>query len=141
MGLTGIFLYSYCSVQLHKEMVRGIIFRKLQLQLHINNGFRIKNVMISKRMVQLKPNMKMEPFVLLSFFPCFIVVFVQCDANACDDAKKRFLLCFALFAGISAVVGSWNRISSFVLLNPRWTLSTPIFNHYGLLKGKAVQSG
>ena len=34
VGLTGIFLYSYCSVQLHKEMVRGIIFRKLQLQLH-----------------------------------------------------------------------------------------------------------
>ena len=34
VGLTGICLYSYSSVQLHKEMVFGIIFRKLQLQLH-----------------------------------------------------------------------------------------------------------
>ena len=34
VGLTGIFLYRYSSVQLHKKMVRGIIFRKLQLQLH-----------------------------------------------------------------------------------------------------------
>ena len=34
VGLTGTFLYSYCSVQLHKKMVSGIIFRKLQLQLH-----------------------------------------------------------------------------------------------------------
>ena len=31
VGLTGIFLYSYSSVQLHEKMVRGIIFRKLQL--------------------------------------------------------------------------------------------------------------
>ena len=34
VGLTGIVLYSYSSVELHKEMVRGMIFRKLQLQLH-----------------------------------------------------------------------------------------------------------
>ena len=34
VGLTGICLYSYSSVQLHKKMVFGIIFRKLQLQLH-----------------------------------------------------------------------------------------------------------
>ena len=33
VGLTGICLYSYSSVQLHKKMVFGIIFRKLQLQL------------------------------------------------------------------------------------------------------------
>ena len=31
VGLTGIFLYSYSSVQLHKKMVHGIIFRKLQV--------------------------------------------------------------------------------------------------------------
>ena len=49
-GSDGIFLYSYSSVQLHQEMVRGIIFRKLQLQLH-KKGFQIKNVMISERMV------------------------------------------------------------------------------------------
>ena len=49
VGLTGRFLlYSYCSVQLHKKMVRGIIFRRLQLH---KNGFQIINVMISKRMV------------------------------------------------------------------------------------------
>ena len=34
MGLTGVCLCSYSSVQLHKKMVCGIIFRKLQLQLH-----------------------------------------------------------------------------------------------------------
>ena len=34
VGLTGICLYSHSSVQLHKKMVFGIIFRKLQLQLH-----------------------------------------------------------------------------------------------------------
>ena len=37
-----IFLYSYCSVQLHEKMVRGIIFRKLQLQLHKEMVFELK---------------------------------------------------------------------------------------------------
>ena len=36
VGLTGMCLYSYSSVQLHKKMVRGIIFRKLQLQLQLH---------------------------------------------------------------------------------------------------------
>ena len=43
VGLTGICLYSYCSVQLHKKMVRGIIFRKLQLQLHKKMVFKLKS--------------------------------------------------------------------------------------------------
>ena len=34
VGLTGICLYSYSSARLHKKMVFGIIFRKLQSQLH-----------------------------------------------------------------------------------------------------------
>ena len=38
MGLTGIFLYSYSSVPLHKKMVREIIFLKLQLQLQKCTG-------------------------------------------------------------------------------------------------------
>ena len=42
VGLTGIFLYSYCSVQLHKKMVSGIIFRKLQSQLHKKTVFEFK---------------------------------------------------------------------------------------------------
>ena len=42
VGLTGICLYSYSSVQLHKKMVFGIIFRKLQLQLHKEMAFELK---------------------------------------------------------------------------------------------------
>ena len=42
VGLTGICLYSYSSVQLHKERVLGIIFRKLQLQLHKEMLFELK---------------------------------------------------------------------------------------------------
>ena len=42
VGLTGVCLYSYSSVQLHKKMVRGIIFRKLQLQLHKKMVFELK---------------------------------------------------------------------------------------------------
>ena len=50
VGLTGICLYSYSSGQLHKKMVFGIIFENCSYS-YIKNGFRIKNVMISKRMV------------------------------------------------------------------------------------------
>ena len=42
VGLTGICLYSYSSVQLHLKMVFGIIFRKLQLQLHKEMVFELK---------------------------------------------------------------------------------------------------
>ena len=30
---------------------------------------------------------EMEPFVLLAFFPCFIVIFGQFEANTCYEAK------------------------------------------------------
>ena len=42
VGLTGICLYSYSSVQLHKKMVRGIIFENYSLQLHKKMVFELK---------------------------------------------------------------------------------------------------
>ena len=42
VGLTGICLYSYSSAQLHIKTVFGIIFRKLQLQLHKEMVFELK---------------------------------------------------------------------------------------------------
>ena len=42
VGLTGIFLYIYSSVPITLKMVRGIIFRKLQLQLHNKMAFELK---------------------------------------------------------------------------------------------------
>ena len=50
VGLTGVFLYSYCSVQLHKKWSVAFFFENYSYS-YIKNGFRIKNVMISKRMV------------------------------------------------------------------------------------------
>ena len=50
VGLTGIFLYSYSLVQLYLKMVRGIISENYNYS-YIKNGFRIKSVMILKRMV------------------------------------------------------------------------------------------
>ena len=49
MGLTGIFLYSYSSVQLHKKW-SSELFSENYSYSYIKNGFRIKDVMISKRM-------------------------------------------------------------------------------------------
>ena len=50
MGLTGICFYSYSSVQLHKKWSVELFSENCSYS-YIKNGFRIKNVMISKRMV------------------------------------------------------------------------------------------
>ena len=50
VGLTGICLYSYSSVQLHKKW-SSELFSENYSYSYIKNGFQIKNVMISKRMV------------------------------------------------------------------------------------------
>ena len=42
VGLRGMCHNSYSSVQLHKKMVSGLIFRKLQLELHKEMVFELK---------------------------------------------------------------------------------------------------
>ena len=51
VGLTGICLYSYCSVQLHKKWSVELFSENYSCS-YKKNGFRIKYVMISKRMVK-----------------------------------------------------------------------------------------
>ena len=62
----------------------------------------------------------MEPFVLLAFFLCFVVIFGRFEANTCHEAKCD-LVGSPLFLGISAVsggFGSQNR--HFSLWTPKW---------------------
>ena len=40
---------------------------------------------------------KMEPFVLLPFFSCFVVTFGQFEANACYEAKRDLVGCPLLY--------------------------------------------
>ena len=55
---------------------------------------------------------------LLAFFPCFVVIFGQSEANTCYEAK-RDLVGFPYFIGISAVLGCWKPNSPFVLVDPQ----------------------
>ena len=61
---------------------------------------------------------KMEPFVLLAFFPCFVVIFGQFEPIPVTRPSV-ILLDFPCFIGISAVFGLWKPNSPFVLVDPQ----------------------
>ena len=64
----------------------------------------------------LRGRVKMEPFVLLAFFfPCFVVLFGQFEANTCYEAKSD-LVGFPLFSRHFGCFGFWKPSSPFVLV-------------------------
>ena len=58
------------------------------------------------------------PFSVTKQFYSFIVMFVLFEANLCDEADCG-VVWFPYFVRISAVWGSWNSNSPFVLFDPR----------------------